>query len=448
MKPITKIFLSAIFITSLISQANAQFTATAQLRTRTELRSGQGAPIPQDSAAAFFTSQRTRVILGYSTYRLKFGLTMQDVRVWGQDVSSINRTTTANNNGLLVQEAWAEIGLLDTINKKENFALKIGRQELMYDDQRLLGNLDWVQQGRRHDAAVFKYTTASWMLHLGVAFNQNAEKGIGTIYNETSPGNYTNNTNGGAMYKSFQYLYLGKKLKEGNVSFLAFTDEFNQYHVTTGVTTWDIGTWTRITTGLYLNNNFGKLGVTASAYYQGGKNSSGLDLNAGFLSFATQYNFTKKISVGPGLDYSTGGANATQSSVFDPLYGTPHKFHGNMDYFYTANGFGGKGLQDYYIKSKWKPSAKFQLNVDVHEFASASNVHDASGNLMTRNFGTELDMVGNYSLTNIVSFEAGYSHFFATGTLTSPQVKNITNARSNNNWAYVMIIIKPDFLSK
>lgn len=443
------IYVLTLFTAQVIAyQSMAQLTANGQLRFRTELRSGQGAPINKDSMAAFFTSQRTRVSLGYSTYRLKVGITLQDVRVWGQDVSTINRTTTANNNGLLLHEAWAELGLTDTINKKQNLALKIGRQELVYDDERLLGNLNWLQQGRRHDAAVLKYTTPNWMLHFGVAFNQNAEKAVGTVYNETSPGNYTDNTNGGNMYKSFQYLYLGRKLKNGSASFLAFADQFNQYHYSTaGVQTWDIGTWTRLTSGFYLNNNFGKFGITASAYYQGGKTSTGLDLSAGLLSLQTQYNISKKIAIGSGIDYSTGGSNATKSSVFDPLYGTPHKFHGGMDYFYAANGFGGKGLQDYSLKSKWKPTTNFQLAVDVHQFYSASNVY-AGGAKLTRDFGTELDLVGNYAMTKIINLELGYSHFASTPTLTSPTVKNIFNGQNNSNWAYLMITIKPDFLNK
>src|SRR3712207_7983172 len=41
----------------------------------------------------------------------------------------------------------------DTSFKKslvDYFGFKIGRQELLYDDSRLLGNLDWLQQARRH----------------------------------------------------------------------------------------------------------------------------------------------------------------------------------------------------------------------------------------------------------------------------------------------------------
>ena len=72
-------------------------------------------------------------------YRVKFGVTVQDVRVWGQDVSTINRTTTADNNALMLHEAWAEMLLTDTTLKNKALSLKIGRQELNYDDQRLIG---------------------------------------------------------------------------------------------------------------------------------------------------------------------------------------------------------------------------------------------------------------------------------------------------------------------
>jgi len=163
-------------------------------------------------------------------YRLKFGLSLQDVRVWGQDVSTINSTTTQNNNGLMLHEAWAEILLTDTTVKNSSLSLKIGRQELVYDDQRLIGNLDWLQQARRHDAALIKFESKSFLMHAGVAFNQNQQNASGTIYNPLPPGNYPASTNGGSMYKSMEFLYAGKKLKKGNISFLFFGDQFSKYH--------------------------------------------------------------------------------------------------------------------------------------------------------------------------------------------------------------------------
>ncbi len=156
-----KLIFAALSTVLVSLQASAQLSLSGQLRTRTEFRNGQGAPLPKGANPAFFTSQRTRLSLGYTYYRLKFNVTAQDVRVWGQDVSTINRTTTADNNGLMLHEAWAEILLTDTSLKNKALSLKLGRQELVYDDQRLLGNLDWLQQARRHDAALLKYENKS-----------------------------------------------------------------------------------------------------------------------------------------------------------------------------------------------------------------------------------------------------------------------------------------------
>ena len=431
-------------------RADAQFSIGAQFRTRTEFRDGQGSPLPQGSNPAFFTSQRSRLYAGFNGYRFKLGVTVQDVRVWGQDVSTINRTTTQDLNGLMLHEAWAEIMLLDTTVKNKNLSLKVGRQELIYDDARLLGNLDWLQQARRHDALVLKYETGPMMLHVGAAFNQNSEKQTGTVYSETPPGSYTANTNGGSMYKSMEYLYAGRKLKKGNVSFLFFADQFSKYHIDTisGVATkvYEQSTYTRMTTGLYFLNSYGNWTVNASGYYQFGHNAAGLKLKAGSLNGNIWYQFAKPFSAGIGAEINTGGTSTDgkTSNAFDPLYGSPHKFWGYMDYFLKAYPFGNRGLQDYFIKAKVKPGPKVGITADLHHFLAAS---DVPGNT-SRRFGEELDIVGTYAMTKVISFEAGYSHFWNTNVLTSAGAKNVANAQSNSNWAYLMIILRPEFLLK
>jgi len=212
MKKIYTPLFIILFSLTLMSELKAQFTISGQLRTRTELRDGQGTPSVQDTVPAIFTSQRTRINFGYSGYRFKVYTAIQDARVWGQDASSTNRNTTDPNDGLMIHEAWGEFSLVDTGRVVKNFTVKIGRQELVYDDSRLLGNLDWLQQARRHDAALVKFDHAGWTAHVGAAFNQNAERKSNTIYNGV-PSGYTAGTNGvGAMYKSMQFLYVSKKL--------------------------------------------------------------------------------------------------------------------------------------------------------------------------------------------------------------------------------------------
>ena len=123
------------------------------------------------------------------------------------------------------------------------------------------------------------------------------------------------------------------------------------------------------------------------------------------------------------------------------MYGTPHKFAGLIDYYYAANGFGKNGLIDYYLKSKYKMSDKLVMSVDLHQFNSAATVPGYT----TKNFGQEIDVVGSYALTKQIMFEAGYAHYFVTDLLTSPSVKNVPNAKSSADWAYLSINVKPEW---
>ncbi len=434
----------------------AQFTVSGQVRTRTELRNGQGLPQVKDTSAAVFTSQRTRINFGYTGYRFKIYTALQDVRVWGQDASSINRVTTDPNDGFMLHEAWAEISLVDTGKVIKHFTLKVGRQELVYDDVRLLGNLDWLQQARRHDAALLKFEHNGWTAHLGAAYNQNAERKSNTIYNGVPTG-YTASTNGlNTMYKSMQFLYIAKKHSFGNSSLLFFKDDFSKYHfavndVNKTTPIYESGVNSRYTVG---GNIFGtafrKLGFAASTFYQGGNYRDGTSLNEYLISFSALYSASRKFSVGPGVDITSGnnGSDPTKKyKRFDPLYGTPHKFWGYMDYFYVADGFGANGLLDYYLKGRWKAKDNLLLTLDAHEFVLPDAVTATDGSLMDKKLGTEIDFVFTYSLTKAVAVEGGYSAMFASSTMASAKVKNVARAATFSDWAYLMINIKPSEFS-
>lgn len=425
----------------------AQFTFTGQFRPRFEFRDGQGSLTPAGAVPAAFISQRSRLNFGYKGYRFRAFAAVQDVRVWGQDASSINRITGAGLDGVMLHEAWGELSLIDTTSSIENLSLKIGRQELVYDDARLLGNLDWLQQGRRHDLALLKFENKGWMAHLGVAFNQNSELKIGNTFNG-APTGYAAGTNDiGSLYKSMQFLYLGRKFYAGNFSFLLLKDDFNQYNSSTRVL--ERGVWSRVTLGGYLAATaLKKIGVSASAYYQTGKDKTGMDLSSYMFTASALYAAGRKISIGPGIDYLSGGVSDGKNKNFDPLYGTPHKFWGLMDYFYVADRFGNNGLLNAYLKTRYKAKDNLLLSLDLHQFFSANAVAGTDGASLDRNFGSELDLILTYNMTKAITVEGGYCTFFATPTLASPAVKNVPNADLQANWAYVMVTIKPDFLAK
>ena len=235
--------------------------------------------------------------------------------------------------------------------------------------------------------------------------------------------------------------------------------------VNNGVSTFVPGVNSRLTSGFNVSTGFMQspqqgLSVNVSAYYQGNRDKEGNPLDAYFASIYTNYQ-AGKVAIGPGFDFYSGNNGTNPSGVnrrFDPLYGTPHKFNGLMDYFYAGDGHGPAGLKDVYLKSRFTQGS-FTTALDVHQFFSGNKVAYTTSEapVVTTAFesdlGMEVDLVSTYTYSKYVAFEAGYAHFFGTRTLDRIKTNGFPAATSayvpkqlDANWLYLMINIKPDFL--
>jgi hypothetical protein len=498
------LFSSCFFTKSAI----AQLTLTGQLRTRGELRDGYGTLESNGNKNAAFIAQRTRLIFNYRSSHLIFQTSIQDVRLWGQDASTI---TPADGAKLAIHEAWAELILSnknDTafkISPVDYFAVKIGRQELVYDDERLLGASDWLTQARRHDAIVFKLLQKGWQVDLGAAFNQNSDaiNYNGTYYTpanvpatvKDSKGNLVNTPAGfiplinaagvsakngspaflnppgtnalNQNYKALQYLYAAKKFGKTKVSGLFLADQFGKYILdsvknTAGTDVGYVygkrfnqaGVNTRFTTGILINPVFGdknEWAFNGGYYYQGGHDKDGLELNAYTYTLALSYK-PGLFSYIAGLDVLSGNDALSTSTVnhrFDPLYGTPHKFWGYMDYFYAASGSPTGGLSDPYLKIKYtSTNSRFTTELAGHYFSLANNQKDISGGAISKHLGTEFDLTTGYKLNKFTSVDLGLSYMAATASMQYAKGITPTTANLKPVWAYLQINIKPEFLNK
>ncbi|MHB1176972.1 MAG: alginate export family protein [Daejeonella sp.] len=481
----------------------AQFSLGAQLRTRAEIRDGFANLLPKTASSSSFVSQRTRMIFGYKYNNLSFGINIQDVRVWGQDASTISSN---DGNRLGLHEGWAEIILAnkaDSLNKfnfLDHLSVKIGRQELIYDDARLIGNLDWLQQARRFDMVLIKTLHKGWQLDIGYAYNQNNENYSGDFYipgnipkyvkndigvivptplgmvpllnaagNSSATGNpaYTNPpaTNGGTQdYKNFISIFTSKKFHQTKLSGLYFQDDFGRYRA--GNTEagggnvfgryFDVkGTSDRYTYGgMILQtvgsiNGFGKIALQGAYYKQNGRDRDNKQLNA--YHYTASLNYTKgKFSLGPGYDVLSGNKNGispTESRRFDPLYGTPHKFWGAMDYFYAGTGSPNAGLKNAYFKTKFS-TPRYSLGIDFHHFNAANPIAFTTGKYLAN----ELDFSATYNFNKFTTVDFGYSFLRGGEALSfsknqSPVIP-AANFDSSAQWAYLMINIRPEFISK
>jgi hypothetical protein len=500
--------MSILFLSSLCLSSRAQLSLTGQLRTRTELRNGYGTLETVGNQSAFLTSQRARLNFNYRSPRVVFQASVQDVRVWGADASTISN---ADGNRLSVHEAWAEIVLANTADSSfahsavQYFSVRIGRQELVYDDQRLLGNLDWLQQGRRHDAIVFRLQHKGWQADLGAAFNQNTDayNYNGTFYTpanlplyvKDSKGNLAPvpaafiplsnaagisarngspvlaaapGTNGANQdYKSMQFLYVARSIRRARLTGLVFADEFGRYKLDSvrtiaGADTGYVygrrfnqrGVNARITGGLLLNTPLDQRNswrLQAGFYYQAGKDRDGLNLAAYTSTLSVTYN-RKLFSTTLGWDLLSGNdafSSSTTSHRFDPLYGTPHKFWGYMDYFYAGTGSATGGLNNPFVKGKYTSrNNRLTLELAYHYFGLAAAQKDTKGNALSRYLGSEADLIADYQLNKVTTLETGFCGLAASRSME--YAKGITpgSARLNATWAYLQLNIRPDFLTK
>lgn len=498
------LLVATLFITS-YGAARAQFSLTGQLRTRTELRNGVGNLAPKDAPSAFFTSQRARLTFGYKWDRVQFQTSIQDIRVWGQDASTISN---ADGNRLMVHEAWAEITLANsadtTIKFKpvQNLSLKIGRQELVYDDVRLIGNLDWLQQARRFDAALLKAQHLGWALDLGAGFNQNTDA-FGTVGDNYTPGNAptsalsTKNVTlaipagflptagkGGApvlanavstngqnqQFKSFQLAYLTRKFNQTKVSALFFKDDFQKYRIDSLGNAnqgyvygrrYDVaGVNSRLTYGAMVVGQFGnasskvgKVQWQAFVYGQSGKDRDGLSIKKAYHYGGNVMIQRGLFSVGPGYEVLSGNDATTiqagETSRFDPLYGTPHRHWGYMDYFYAGTGSPAGGLKDAFLKFKYA-GTRLTTTFDIHYFALANPTYNKmadvpAGTVLASKLGMEYDFVATYALNKFTTLEFGYAIMNGTNSLEYAKQGTMDQLNKLGTWSYLMINIRPDF---
>jgi len=328
---IKQITLALLALGSLNSYA--QLTMDAEFRSRTEYRHGFGNLATDDADAAFFTSQRSRINVTYSTDKYDFYLSVQDVRVWG-DVGQLNE----NGNSLAIHQAWTKINL------SEHFALKAGRQEVAYDDQRIFGNVGWAQQARAHDALLVKYANNGLKLDLGLAFNQTGQGLEGTDY--LIPNNY----------KTIQYLWAHKSWDNFTGSVLVLNNGMENIPT---LVTGEFKTYFTQTVGTHVNYKFNEsLKVTGNAYFQTGKDRTDRDVSAHLIGLEANYKEKdSKLNYGLGFEMQSGNAydeDPTKNKAFTPFYGTNHKFNGLMDYFYVGNHMNTVGLVDMYAKVGFK----------------------------------------------------------------------------------------------
>jgi len=406
----------------------AQLSIKAELRPRTEFRNGYKALNDSVNDPAFFVSQRTRIIFNYSDKKFKIGISLQDIRVWGDFTSYSSTGVFGNRASTYLNQAWLELFL----NKYSS--LTIGRQYLIYDDQRLLAERNWNQNSLSYDALVYKFNKNTFLFDLGFSLNNQKENVFGNDY----PPN---------IIKTLNFLYLKKQFSKLSVSVLGIASGYQKDGTAETI-------YLRATTGSYLEYKTENLFVSASGYYQFGKNKTGMDVSAYLLSANAKY-IIGKFKLGAGIDVISGknelkkdSSYISKDQMFSVLYGGRHRFYGNMDYFSNLPvATSGGGLVDIFATLNYKLTSTTVLGAAYHFFALQNNVIDQTytgqdTKALKKSLGSELDFNFSWTLSKVINLNGGYSFMLPSNSLEI--IQGIDPDKSNySSWAWIMLTVKP-----
>ena len=311
---------------------------------------------------------------------------------------------------------------------------KIGRQMIALDDDRIFGTFDWHPAGRSHDALNISWKKQNTEVQTYFAFNQN----YNTIGNVNNPAGQYFSPENAQPYQHLQMIYAKYNFTPKHyLSVLANNIGFKDFKT-------DNKTYNMQTIGANYFGNGNLWNVRLSAYYQFGETNVGRKTSATLLSAVVDYKINKPSKIGLGIDYLSGDNTnkPTQeaTNIFNPLYGTHHKFYGIMDYFYAGNPHGNVGLLDTYVRYSTVINPKLSISAVGHFFNSGAKIYQ--NNQKKSNYlGSELDLSFNYNIMKNISLTGGYSNFFNTESLQ--YLKKTPNARGNQDWVWLSLNINP-----
>ena len=405
-------------------QADNHFVLNLNTLTRGELR--YGGFIEQDETIeglSHFVIGRFRLTTDYSRSWLEARVSLQQSGTWGM-----------GNGSFCLNEGWV------SLKSKKGWFTKIGRQILAYDDERIIGSNDWAMTAPTHDVLKLGYEGQQHKVHLLLAYNQNPENMNG----------FTFYSGGNQPYKSMQTLWyhydtpkseLGASLLFMNIGMQGEINDVPKVFF-------------QQLAGTYITFKPKYFLAEGAFYYQFGTEEHGIPLSAFMGSLKLTAKPRDSYSIYAGYDYLSGDKYFAvphdgnigvvfhdKARGFNPLYGSHHEFYGAMEFFYVSTYVGNftPGLQNAYLGYTFNPYKTLNFNLAGHYYAMATKLPKVDQFL-----GLAAEFSANYTFTDYISAECGYSYMY--GTKTMKFLKRVSDDQQLH-WAYLMVVINPDIFS-
>ncbi|MBK8090531.1 MAG: alginate export family protein [Verrucomicrobiaceae bacterium] len=350
---------------------------------------------------------------------LTFYVQGQDAREIGSKRADLPGVLGAEgDNSFDLRQLYIEIG--DA--KISPLSLKMGRQVLLYGDQRLIGPLEWSNLSRTFDAIKLRYTGKDGLW---------VDAFIASVVNIDRFG--MDDSDKDSLLTGLYAHIPTYGIQDTEVYALYFDDTNRNDHF--------------LTLGTHWKSIPGKLGpwdYETEFVLQTGK-AGGRELRAFASYIEGGYTFQAPWKPRVGLEYSygSGDGNAADNKqgAFQNLFPTNHPHYGYMDAFSWSN------VHDVVLHLSAKPTPKFTTSLDYHLFwlaTTADTWRRANAATAVRplspaasNFaGSELDLLLTYAAHANLSITFGYSHFFAGDYLSA------SGSSSDADFVYVMTNLK------
>ena len=325
-----------------------------------------------------------------------------------------------------LHQAYVTLG-----NHKEfPVSLKVGRQELSYGEERLIGAYGWNNIGRSFDAAKARLQTEWFGADFFVSRPVIPEDDRFDVENDYDffSGVYAAST---SIPKTILEAYFLSRNSSPQAAAAEPHPQFPQPSARDIYTVGgrlkskagELGNWDYTLEGAYQFGNFrdNRLGA----------NSPRLDQDAFMFIVQGGYTFADLWAtprLGAEFSYSSGDNDPhdKKHGTFDNLFPTNHKFYGYMDFISLQN------IQDLRGIFQLKPHPRVSVAIEGHGFWLANN-HDNFYNVggsprgglaatpgtgyginptYSSFLGTELDVIVGWAVTRFAQLEAGYGHFF------------------------------------
>jgi hypothetical protein len=327
------------------------------------------------------------------------------------------RHPTPDSDVTDLHQGWMSVG----DPKQFPLVAKVGRQEMMYGDQRFIGNSDWVNTGRVFDAAKLRWIGDGYWVD---GFVSQPVVFYDHHFDEANDHDWFS-----GIYASSQKLFPWQESQvyflSRNASAQAVSDAALDVPGTP-TSARDIYTF-----GLRMKSLPEKLGNwdygVEAAGQLGSISRSGKRLDQQAYAVFGNGGYTWKDAwaiprLGLGYEGGSGDSNSKdgKSETFDNLFGASHRFYGQMNLLCERN------MHIPRVSASIEPLKKLSINADYLVFVMADTqdfLYPASGSGRNKNgygihpnfnsfVGSELDLIASYNAGAFGNFQLGYGHFF------------------------------------